>query len=816
MNKTELTTLTESELNYLKKLNLNAFSDDPIYFDYETIIKYIDKTPHELDRMPAGFLRDTLLWFEDFFKDTLEYLLSEDTYSALTSDKDVYDKRCPVNDKESNEYQKYITYRKIFALSIKAIVEGKADEIRKKLSPKQKISVTYTNGHLVKPNPSVYFRDSKDSFATDLRNLAGNCLTEEAPYKYIIYLDKGLECYSIVQKADKVPSTSVEEAMIAIAKATHEETAASLTDQEKSIITFICQMLKLDNINDIFDELEYNTEYYSIMIMYIIQAMEDKANGHNFKECYESALSKKTSLSDPFINYFDNKYGDNAKMATAQLEKNLLSQLSSLNNTNGFANNIFLNSGSYSRLIDANGVSDEIVNQNNSKRFEEMYDNKSRKIAYKVVDANGKEIDEISRSVTASDRKEDIESLKKEEKQEQAKLKEIDVLIDLITKKLKKETLTPAQMAKLEKIGLTATSEETAYKDKKVELEADKVISSNNLATFGKAKTILTKKKAKKKNNEGKINKSQALLKYAKKMLPRMAGSALGAASGYQLAFVLGPAFIVAVNIVSVILITQARAYANKLEQERLQQTSLEIESIEKPANKITKKINHLLRKINLGKIADFNLFEAIANNSFTSKRHPKLSKINDIFSNPAFIRFVASFLTAQLVALDAVAIKRAIKKHNNVQKEEFDSSTKQEEKEVTEDPTDDSEIIDDSATQDTISMKVGDNLGTDDSIIYGYKTSYDAKLGTNPVHLNQSIINDGQTLAKNVYYYNENGQMVKLNLKANDDILEAVRNAGLDFRDVVISYTDRVSGEGRFFTTITDAARSKGLILKP
>ena len=35
MNKTELTTLTESELNYLKKLNLNAFSDDPIYFDYE-------------------------------------------------------------------------------------------------------------------------------------------------------------------------------------------------------------------------------------------------------------------------------------------------------------------------------------------------------------------------------------------------------------------------------------------------------------------------------------------------------------------------------------------------------------------------------------------------------------------------------------------------------------------------------------------------------------------------------------------------------------------------------------------------------------
>ena len=107
------------------------------------------------------------------------------------------------------------------------------------------------------------------------------------------------------------------------------------------------------------------------------------------------------------------------------------------------------------------------------------------------------------------------------------------------------------------------------------------------------------------------------------------------------------------------------------------------------------------------------------------------------------------------------------------------------------------------------ISMKLGDNIGSDSQILNGYKTSYDAYNGVNSVRLNQDILNDGNTIIKNLFY-NNNGKMVKLPINQGEDIADAITRLGIDPKDVVANLTN-ASGTGRAWASIGDVAKTLG-----
>ena len=88
-------------------------------------------------------------------------------------------------------------------------------------------------------------------------------------------------------------------------------------------------------------------------------------------------------------------------------------------------------------------------------------------------------------------------------------------------------------------------------------------------------------------------------------------------------------------------------------------------------------------------------------------------------------------------------------------------------------------------------------------------KNSYDAYNGVNGVHLNQSIINDGDTIIKNLYY-NSNGKMIKLPIEHGQDIIETIENLGINPKDVVANLANS-DGTGRAWVHVTDVAKTLG-----
>ena len=131
----------------------------------------------------------------------------------------------------------------------------------------------------------------------------------------------------------------------------------------------------------------------------------------------------------------------------------------------------------------------------------------------------------------------------------------------------------------------------------------------------------------------------------------------------------MGPVGIVAANAIGAFVITQARAYANILEEQELSEEEIEIDSIEKPSNKLCNKVSALLRTANLEKLATFNMFEKLSNS--------KSEKISNFFSNKEVLITIANTVTAGLVAMDLNALRRFISKlakhQNEIPKKEFE-----------------------------------------------------------------------------------------------------------------------------------------------
>lgn len=190
-----------------------------------------------------------------------------------------------------------------------------------------------------------------------------------------------------------------------------------------------------------------------------------------------------------------------------------------------------------------------------------------------------------------------------------------------------------------------------------------------------------------------------------------------------------------------------------------------------------------------------------------------RFEKINKIFSNKEVLRTIADTITVGLVALDFAALKRVISKKlaasqnsntvNNTGKTESNLASKTDNGGTNTTGTfsnaTNNTMSNSYGDPDSASLKIGDTIGADGDITYGYRNSYDALYGKNAVKLNQAIMKDN-SVASAVYYPNSQGIMENLNLEKGANIVEELEKRGYDISKAVINTTNK-AGKARAFT---------------
>ena len=803
-----LVELNEKDFNYLKELDLDILKKYSLYFDYDLIMNNISLTPIEIGEEKDNYKSLVLTWFEDLLFDELGYFYDTDITGELTKNRDTYAKICPLNDKNSVEYKAYVNYKKVLAYSIKAILDDK----------KELINDSYIEGI---DTPSD--KEEVIEFRNDLNKMTDGAFLEKWDYANLIDLDESLKTYKMVLKDKKKPEikdkTTLGDIMDIIVNYSNK---VELDDYEQDIIDYLAYVIGSDNLWDGIKRSNVYGEINTVTIIFAAQGLVDSRKNVNYAKQYKEILSKKKDPAKKLDEKDLTSYkGTDIYDAVKGLDNQLTGNLETVNNLDNFCRNIIFNSNRYSNLKKMDGLSEEEVKDNNNEYF--IRQDFGKKITFKMV--NGDKEATFTNKVTKEeleadtkkikDAKEALDNLDKE-------LEERKELADTLDKLLHKNDLSDEELNLLDKYGINGslTAKELETKISEVaarlnELENTKEEREEKQSTLAKVSDILNlsniKEKAIKKskdlvdfvkNKVGAVNKSKM------QVAGNIAVGALSSGIGANLALVLGPVGIVLVNAVVASIATQAYAYANMLEESELKGEVVEIENIEKPSNKITKKVNSFLRKSHLKKLkdlADFNIFARLANS--------KNERVSKIFSNKEVVKRIGLSLTAGLIGMDLMAFSRALnslaKKINTAAKPSKTPSS------PSSSVTDGSTInkIDYADPKPVSDVKLGEAIGTENKITVGYKTSYDAKLGINPVKLNQSVMYDGNSIIKEAYYY-QNGVMKKLAVNANN-LTETIKNLGIKPEDVVVNLAKN-SGEGRAWVTGEVAAKSLGLTLVP
>lgn len=807
--KNKVMELTNKEYEYLQNINLNLTYQEHIYFDYDFIIDNIDKTPIEIYRMNDGIDKSTLSWFDDLFAKNLESFWGPTFAENFTNGLRRDNVDCPLNDKESDIFKDYVAYKRIFALSLKMMAENKTETFVKAYDD----GITTSSDDEVKDYTAKLSSTTGGHFDTPDKGYINFELIIKK-YKYV-YKDK---------KKPKIPANTSFEKLIKI-----RDDAANdkeLTEEEFEIANYIAEMIEEDSLQEAFSPQNPNQVNNKIYTIFIIAALIDSLLHRNQSEGYFSFFKDKDIDS---ISQEKGLEGGNKDTPLDESIKNItfyLSQIKISNSYQDYGKYVFASSSKYQMLKDKNGVSDEIVAEDNKKYFDRQ-DN-GQEILYNIIDGNNTK--KIKLKLTDGEIEADnltIEETRNFLKNVNATQSTNYKLSEIIGKMLKKQPLNEDEKELLQSNSIPENSSEEDLKKIKDASEKEfnrlregETIREASIKTLDKAEKILKSVTKKQKKDFGKIKDKvkdlknlanpEILKKWVKK-LPKAVCPIIGGAVGYNLAFVLGPVGIVAANAIGAIIITQARAYANILEEQELSEEEIEIDSIEKPSNKLCNKVSALLRKANLEKLATFNMFEKLSNS--------KSEKIKNFFSNKEVLMTIANTVTVGLVTMDLAALGRVISKlakhQNEIPKKEFESDSnlganKGEIKPSTRTGSESgSGLTSGAGNTNEISMKVGDNIGTESKIINGYKNSYDAYNGVNGVHLNQSIINDGDTIIKNLYY-NSNGKMIKLPIEHGQDIIETIENLGINPKDVVANLANS-DGTGRAWVHITDVAKTLG-----
>ena len=798
--KNKVMELTNKEYEYLQNINLNLTYQEHIYFDYDFIIDNIDKTPIEIYRMNDGIDKSTLSWFDDLFAKNLESFWGPTFAENFTNNLRRDNVDCPLNDKESDIFKDYVAYKRIFALSLKMMAENKTETFVK----------AYDDGITTSSDDEV-----KD-YTAKLSSTTGGLF--DTPDKGYINFGLIIEKYKYVYKDKKKPkipaNTSFEKLIKITQKAENNE---ELTKEEFEIADYIAEMIEEDSLEEAFSPKNPNQVNNQIYTIFIVAALIDSLFKRNYSDEYYKFFKDIDSISHETELEGGNKntpFGKSIKNITSYSSK-----IKILNNYQDYGKYVFASSSKYQMLKDKNGVSDEIVAEDNKKYFDRQ-DN-GQEILYNIID--GDNTKKMKPKLTDGEIEADystIEATRNLLENANAKQSTNHKLSEIIGKMLEKQPLNEDEKELLQSNSIPENSSEEYLKNKKDELNKDETIRANSIKTLGEAEKILKSVTKKQKKDFGKIKDKvkdlknlanpEILKKWAKK-LPKAVCPIIGGAVGYNLAFVLGPVGIVAANAIGAIIITQARAYANILAEKEINGDSATIVSASKPSNKLCNKVSALLRTANLEKLATFNMFAKLSDS--------KSKKISNFFSNKEVLMTIANTVTAGLVTMDLAALGRAVSKlakhqnvaHNSNSSASSSSSTASSSANSSGSGsvTSGSGATGNATNTDISSFKVGDNIGTESKIINGYKNSYDAYNGVNGVHLNQSIINDGDTIIKNLYY-NNNGKMIKLPIEHGQDIIETIENLGINPKDVVANLANS-DGTGRAWVHITDVAKTLG-----
>lgn len=798
-----LVEINEKDFNYLKELDLDILKKYSLYFDYDLIMNNISLTPIEI-ASENDYKGLVLTWFNDLLFNELEYFYDTDITGELTKNKDPYAKVCPLNDRESMEYKAYVNYKRVLAFSIKAILDDK----------KELINDSYIAGI-----DTPCDNEEVIEFRNNLNKMTDGAFLEKWDYANLIDLDESLKIYKKVLKDKKKPEikdkTTLGDIMDIIIDYSNK---VELDDYGKAIIDYLASVIDVDDLWDGIKRSNVYGEINTVTIIFAAQGLVDSRKNVNYAKHYEKVLSKKKDPTKELDEKELTSYkGTDIYDTVKGLDNQLTGNLETINNLDDFCRNIIFNNNRYSNLKKNEGLSEEVVKDNNNKYFNR--EDFGKKITFKLV--NGDKEITFTNKVT----KEEMESDTKKVKEAQEALDNLDKelverkeLADTLDKLLHKQDLSEEELNLLDKYGINGdlTTNELETKISLVaarlnELENTKEERKEKQSALAKVSDILNLNNIKDKA----IKKSKDLVNFVKnkvgsvdiskkQVLVNGALSILSSGVGANLALVLGPAGIVLVNAVVAPIATQAFAYANTLEESELKGETVEIESINKSSNKLVKKVNSFLRKSHLKKLrdlADFNIFAKLA-----SSKNDKVSKI---FSNKEVVKRIGLSLTAGLIGMDLMAFSRALNnmavKANNkpnpgsASNGAIDSNTVNKVNYADPKPAPD--------------VKLGQTIGTENKITVGYKTSYDAKLGINPVKLNQNIMYDGNSIIKEAYYY-QNGVMKKLAVNANN-LTETIKTLGIKPEDVVVNLAKN-SGEGRAWVTGEVAAKSLGLTLVP
>ena len=218
----KLVELTENDIKYLKELDLNLFKKSEMYFDYDLIMSMIEMTPAEIYDMEDGYNYRVISWFDDLLFTELEAFNGEDFVNELTGGKDTIKKRCPLNNKKSKEYEEYVTLKKVFAYSLKGIIEGKSDALDRE----------YINGIMINDDAPSEVKE----FQEGLNKLTNGKSQEVGEYSDLIHLDDAVVMYERVWDDKEKPKikdgTKLVDIIDVIILATHGEV---LDDYQKEI-----------------------------------------------------------------------------------------------------------------------------------------------------------------------------------------------------------------------------------------------------------------------------------------------------------------------------------------------------------------------------------------------------------------------------------------------------------------------------------------------------------------------------------------------------------------------------------------------------
>lgn len=802
-----LVEINEKDFNYLKELDLDILKKYSLYFDYDLIMNNISLTPFEI-ASENDYKGLVLTWFNDLLFNELEYFYDTDITGELTKNKDPYAKVCPLNDRESMEYKAYVNYKRVLAFSIKAILDDK----------KELINDSYIAGI-----DTPCDNEEVIEFRNNLNKMTDGAFLEKWDYTNLIDLDDSLKIYKKVLKDKKKPEikdkTTLGDIMDIIIDYSNK---VELDDYGKAIIDYLASVIDVDDLWDGIKRSNVYGEINTVTIIFAAQGLVDSRKNVNYAKHYEKVLRKKKDPTKELDEKELTSYkGTDIYDTVKGLDNQLTGNLETINNLDNFCRNIIFNNNRYSNLKKNEGLSEEVVKDNNNKYFNR--EDFGKKITFKLV--NGDKEITFTNKVT----KEEMESDTKKVKEAKEALDNLDKeleerkeLADTLDKLLHKQDLSEEELNLLDKYGINGdlTTNELETKISLVaarlnELENTKEERKEKQSALAKVSDILNLNNIKDKA----IKKSKDLVNFVKnkvgsvdiskkQVLVNGALSILSSGVGANLALVLGPAGIVLVNAVVAPIATQAFAYANMLEESELKGETVEIESINKSSNKLVKKVNSFLRKSHLKKLkdlADFNIFVKLA-----SSKNDKVSKI---FSNKEVVKRIGLSLTAGLIGMDLMAFSRAL---NNMAVKANNKPN------PGKNPGSASNGAIDSNTVNKVNyadpkpapdVKLGQTIGTENKITVGYKTSYDAKLGINPVKLNQNIMYDGNSIIKEAYYY-QNGVMKKLAVNANN-LTETIKTLGIKPEDVVVNLAKN-SGEGRAWVTGEVAAKSLGLTLVP